>query len=127
MALRLVEILVPTDRADDVREVMEEAQLGGPWHTSVNEGRILVRILLEADQTGPIVDRFEKRFGGGEHFQLVILPVEAALPREKEPPKSADIEVESEQRRPSSDAEARRRPRERRRRDHALVGGTLRR
>ena len=34
MALRLVEILVPTDQADDVREVMEEAQLAGPWHIS---------------------------------------------------------------------------------------------
>ena len=92
MALRLVEILVPTDQADDVLEVLQESQLGGPWHTSIDEGRILVRILLEADQTGPMVDRFEQRFGSGEHFQLVILPVEAALPRQQESPKSADIE-----------------------------------
>ena len=38
-ALRLVEILVPTDQVDDVREVLEEAQLGGPWHTSFGDGQ----------------------------------------------------------------------------------------
>ena len=97
MALRLVEILVPTDQADDVREVMEEAQLGGPWYTSLDDGRILVRILLEADQTGPIVDKFEQRFGASEHFQLVILPVEAALPRQQESDKSPDNDTETDQ------------------------------
>jgi uncharacterized hydrophobic protein (TIGR00341 family) len=81
VALRLVEIIVPTDQAGAVREVLDEAQIGGPWHETLDDGRILVRLLLEAEKTGPIVDQFEQRFGGGEHFQLVILAVEAALPR----------------------------------------------
>ncbi len=84
MALRLVEIIVPADQAGAVREVVEEAQIGGPWHETLDDGRILVRLVLEAEKTGPIVDQFEQRFGGGEHFQLVILAVEAALPRTEE-------------------------------------------
>lgn len=98
MALRLVEIIVPADQAGAVREVLEESQIGGPWHEKLNDGRILLRLLLEAEKTGPIVDQFEQRFGGGEHFQLVILAVEAALPRTGEsstPPhadEAADIE-----------------------------------
>ena len=98
MALRLVEIIVPTDQADAVREVVEEAQIGGPWHETLDDGRILVRLVLDAEKTGPIVDQFEQRFGGGEHFQLVILPVEAALPRtgESSKPPPADEAADTE-------------------------------
>ena len=98
MALRLVEIIVPADQAGAVREILEESQIGGPWHETLNDGRILVRLLLEAEKTGPIVDQFEQRFGGGEHFQLVILPVEAVLPRtgESSKPSPADEAADTE-------------------------------
>lgn len=84
MALRFIEISVPSDLAQAVRDVIDEVDIGGPWHETLDDGRSLVRLLLEAGQTGPIVDRLEQRFGSEPHFKLVILKVDAALPR-KEP------------------------------------------
>ena len=70
MALRFIEISVPSDLAQDVRDVINEVDIGGPWHETLDDGRSLVRLLLEADQTGPIVDQFEKRFGSA--FESLI-------------------------------------------------------
>ncbi len=83
MALRFIEISVPSDLAPAVRDVVDEVDIGGPWHETLDDGRSLVRLLLEADQTGPIVDRLEQRFGSEPHFKLVILKVDAALPRKE--------------------------------------------
>ena len=48
---------------------------------------MLVRILLEAEQSEAVLDLLEKRYAGGEGSRVVILPVEATLPRaEPEPP-----------------------------------------
>lgn len=93
MALRFIEISVPSDLAQDVRDVINEVDIGGPWHETLDDGRSLLCLLLEADQTGPIVDQFEKRFGSEPHFKLVILQVDAALPRkdaEAEKPKAEE-------------------------------------
>lgn len=84
MALRLVEILLPADLKEAVRETLDEQSTRRAWQESLDDGQILVRIVLDAEDTGPLVDRFQDRFGNSEHFQLLILPVEAAVPREVE-------------------------------------------
>jgi len=92
VALRFIEISVPADLAQAVRDIVNEVDIGGPWHETLDDGRSLVRLLLEADQTGPIVDQFEKRFGSEPHFKLVILPVDAALPRQQKPEETIKAE-----------------------------------
>lgn len=46
MALRFIEISVPADLAQEVKDVINEAEIGGPWHETLDDGRSLVRLLL---------------------------------------------------------------------------------
>ncbi|MGB6176669.1 MAG: hypothetical protein WBF43_10125 [Methylocella sp.] len=51
------------------------------------DGEVLVRILVDAEQSEAVLDLFEERYAGGQGNRAVILPVVATLPRNE--PKSA--------------------------------------
>lgn len=57
---------------------------GGVWQETLDGGQILVRFVVDASETGAIVDRFQNRFHHDKQFQLLILPVAAALPLREE-------------------------------------------
>lgn len=84
MALRLIEIMLPGERAAEVRKMLEREPEGGVWHETLDRGRILVRFVVDGSETGPIIDRFQDRFHYDDDFQLLVLPVAAALPRRDE-------------------------------------------
>lgn len=84
MALRLVEVMLPSDRADMVTGVLEEPTMVGPWHETLNGGLTLVRFVVDAERTGPVIDALNQRFGHHEQFQVLMLPVSATLPRIEE-------------------------------------------
>ena len=81
MALRLFEVILPTGHTDAVRELMEDLPTVGPWYETLHDGQMLARFVLDADQTGAMIGKFEKRFGHVEPFQVLILPVSATMPR----------------------------------------------
>lgn len=96
MALRLVEVILPADRAADLNDTLATVAPAGPWQETLGGGQILVRLLLEAETTGPVVDALDERFGRSPNFKLLILPIEAALPRmEEATPTSAPQPPES--------------------------------
>ncbi|MHC5025029.1 MAG: TIGR00341 family protein, partial [Planctomycetota bacterium] len=70
----------------DLREVLGGAATDRPWQERLDDGQINARVLLDASQTGALVDSIDERFGRVEGFSLLILTVEAALPRREEPP-----------------------------------------
>jgi len=82
MALRLMQVLLPIDAEGDLEDLLEERKVMGRWHDS-DGSRLVVHLLVPAEQTEPIMDRFEQRFGGVEGFHIVLVPVEAVLPRPK--------------------------------------------
>jgi len=49
-------------------------------------GEVLVRILLDVEQSETVLDLLEKRYAGGDGNRVVILPVEATLPRAQAEP-----------------------------------------
>ncbi|MCA9309783.1 MAG: TIGR00341 family protein [Phycisphaerales bacterium] len=86
MAKRLVEITIPRHHASDLTEVLEQLapeafiQLHSP-----ESSLVIQRAVLEAEAVEAVIDPLQSRFAGTEHFQILILPVLAALPREAEP------------------------------------------
>ncbi len=83
MASRLVEILSAGSRADDLHRVLGELESDVLTEEVLADGRVRLRVLVEADQSGGVVDRVQREFGSTEQFRLLILPVEAALPRQE--------------------------------------------
>lgn len=96
MALRMLDILVPGTHADDVREVLEDHTIVSSWADRIADQLVIVRVLLDSEFTESVFDRMEQRFGHLESFRLILLPVEATLPRvEPEKPAETDLKPEA--------------------------------
>ena len=85
MALRLVEIVIPTELIEPVREALSDQPAHGIWEEPIADSLALLRVLLSAEHTEAVCDRLEGRFAGHEGFRILLLPVEATIPRLPEP------------------------------------------
>ena len=81
MALRLLEIILPEANGEQARKMLEEQAVMGLWQDHVSDTLLLLRVLTSAEMTESVMDALEKRFSGVEKFQLILLPVEACVPR----------------------------------------------
>jgi uncharacterized hydrophobic protein (TIGR00341 family) len=87
MALRLIELAVPESGRGIGRELRGEHAILDVREVPLPEGEVLVRILVDAGQYEAVLDSLQRRYGRGKEGRVVILPVEATLPRsDPEPP-----------------------------------------
>lgn len=86
MALRLIEIVLPEKDAEEVRELLKEHKFLEYRSLQLLNGEVFVRILLDAEQNEGVLDILSKYRTIKEDNRVVILPVEATLPRAIEPP-----------------------------------------
>jgi uncharacterized hydrophobic protein (TIGR00341 family) len=86
MALRLIEMVLQEKDGDDVHALLNGCKVLEHRQIRLVNGEILVRILLDAEQSETVMDLLEKRYSNGEGNRLVVLPVEATLPRAQAKP-----------------------------------------
>ena len=86
MALRLIEMVLPEKDGKEVRELLKEHKVLEHRQVRLSDGEVLVRILLDAEQSEAVLDLLEKQYAGEEGNRVVILPVEATLPRAEPDP-----------------------------------------
>ncbi len=86
MALRLIEMVLREKDGDDVRELLSECKVLEHRQIRSADGEVLVRILLDVEQSEKVLDLLEKRYSNDEGNRVVILPVEATLPRDQVEP-----------------------------------------
>jgi uncharacterized hydrophobic protein (TIGR00341 family) len=90
MALRLIEMVVREKDAGEVRDLLKDCKILDHRQVRLPDGEVLVRILLDAEESESVLDSLVDQFAVGESNRLVILPVEATLPRaEPEPAATA--------------------------------------
>lgn len=91
MALRLVEVRLPADAEEEYLSVLEGHSPRQAWREpgagmgTGDEGEELellrFNIVLEAEQAEPLLDDLEKSFSSRDGFRMLLLPVEASIPR----------------------------------------------
>ena len=86
MALRLIEMVIEEKDGREVRELLEEDKVLEYRQIPLTDGEVLVRILLDAEQVEATLDLLEKRHPPKEGNRVLVLPVEATLPRAKSEP-----------------------------------------
>jgi uncharacterized hydrophobic protein (TIGR00341 family) len=68
------------------------------WLEESNSVNVVISILADSHQTEKLMDKFERRFGKTDGFKLIVLPVEASIPRKKEEEKpEAESEVKTKE------------------------------
>jgi uncharacterized hydrophobic protein (TIGR00341 family) len=95
MALRLLEMVLPEKDSAGVRELLNHCKVLEHRQIRLADREVLVRILLDAEESESVLDLLEKRYTGVEGNRVVILPVEATLPRD-EPAPAPEPEPEPE-------------------------------
>ncbi|HSB34480.1 MAG TPA: TIGR00341 family protein [Nitrospirota bacterium] len=85
MALRMIEVYLKGGDPNRVRAALREQKLLGVWPEKLEENGTRTRVLLEAENSEAALDILEKRFSAEEGFRIVLMPVEATLPRPEEP------------------------------------------
>ncbi len=88
MALRLIEMVLQEKYGDDVRALLKDCKVLEHRQIQLVNEEILVRILLDAEQSETVLDLLEKRYTDWDN-RVVILPVEATLPRAQAEPEPA--------------------------------------
>ncbi len=91
MSLRLVELRLPA--SEDIawiKELLEDHPTIDNWESSNSEDHHLIQFLIEADKTEAMLDILEKRYSNTEGFRIMLIPVEATIPRPIHKPKEPE-------------------------------------
>ncbi len=84
--LRMMEIVVPEERAEDLCALLaEEEELFDRWTEPLDDGLVRAKVLLPVGRTEGLSDLLSERFAGDERFRIVFFAVEATVPRVEEP------------------------------------------
>jgi len=83
MSLRLVEIIVPTSLTKRVEELIQEEEVEEQPRIPLGEDLMMVRIILDAEETEAVTMRFNEVFSTFKGFRINILQLGATIPEYK--------------------------------------------
>ncbi len=81
MAKRIIEIIIPQGRTDDIPELLHEQTLEGYWLTSISDNRVRISILLASGEVETVFDILEPYLEQLPGASAILLNVEASIPR----------------------------------------------
>ena len=81
MEQRLVEIVLPEGKGDDIPELLHDQHLAGYWRDAVGVNQARVRILLSSVDVEPVLDILEPYLEKLPDSNAMLFIVEASIPR----------------------------------------------
>jgi uncharacterized hydrophobic protein (TIGR00341 family) len=84
MALRLMEILLPPT-VNGFEDLLREQPIIRMWPVESPGGSRIFRILLQAEHAESVLDLLDSEYGDLEDFRVILLDVQATLPRLESP------------------------------------------
>ncbi len=90
-----MQIFIPQGSDDTIKKLLEGHEVLGRWRDT-DADQVVLHLLVPAEETEPIMDRFEQQYGTTKGFHVILFPVEAVLPR-PEPEPEPDKEIQSEE------------------------------
>lgn len=101
MSLRLVEALVEAERGLATTKIISAHAPLSVTQEMLSGSRVLVRAVLSAENLEPLLDELEDELGDDSDFRVLLLAVEATLPRPREPSTAASPAATGSQQRVS--------------------------
>ena len=84
--MKIIEVVVDERYVDRIKNIVEKNDIPDFWIVSSgSEKRKVVRILVKPEQRQKILDALQGILSISSSTRVVVIPVEAALPREEEP------------------------------------------
>jgi uncharacterized hydrophobic protein (TIGR00341 family) len=97
MAQRLVKIILPESHGKEAQELLRSQESLSFWQEESADGNSVISALTDSGSSEKIMDLFEKKYSSVSGFQIVLLPVEASIPRTDMPEddRSASSQIKS--------------------------------
>jgi len=90
-------MVIPDECWDKAKELLDEDEkVFEFWYEDIEEGKIIVKLLVDAEKSQTVIDKLNENFGYHDMFRLLLFRVEASLPVEEEEKKESDEEKEEE-------------------------------
>ena len=96
MSQRLIEIVLPEGRGDDVAELLHEQNLESYWRNSINDNQARIRIVLQSSEVETVFDILEPYLENLPGASAILLNIEASIPRIKQTEVPTEEENEDE-------------------------------
>lgn len=64
-----------------INEQVEKLDVHAVWTESEVDNQHTVKILVSSEESGELMDIIQKRFSSNDNFRMILLPVEATVPR----------------------------------------------
>ena len=81
----MIKIILPEEHGREAQQLLKEQENVSFWQEELADGSSVISALADSRCSEEIMDLFEQRYHSVEGFQIVLLPVEASVPRaEKE-------------------------------------------
>ncbi len=81
MSLRKIEVTISEKYRDDLMRILEGYDYLDLWQGKIDNGRVHTTSVLPTEKTEEILDIIEKRFSNTEGFRIILVSVEASIPR----------------------------------------------
>jgi uncharacterized hydrophobic protein (TIGR00341 family) len=85
VALRLIEVIIPSASTERLRELVRDQNVVGVWMADLEANQVIARILVPTGHTEIISDRLSDQLGLHPEFRLMLFSVQATLPQVPEP------------------------------------------
>ena len=90
--MKIVEVVADESYINSIKNIVEKNDVPDFWVvSSESEGRKVVRILVKPEQRQTILDALQGLLSTSLSARVVVIPIEATLPREEEPEKKTKI------------------------------------
>jgi len=90
--MKIVEVVADDSYIDSIKNIVKKNDVPDFWVvSSESEGRKVVRILVKPEQRQTILDALQGILSTSLSARVVVIPIEATLPREEEPEKKTKI------------------------------------
>jgi uncharacterized hydrophobic protein (TIGR00341 family) len=91
-----MQIYLPQSSDGNLDDLLEGRKILGRWRDT-DADQMVLHLLVPAEETEPIMDRFEEKFSAVEGFHVILFPVEAVLPRPEVKPKEKESPAADEE------------------------------
>lgn len=98
--MKIIEVIADSGHTDTITGIAEQQEIRDLWLGQKNpDGRLAIRMLVNEEKVQSVLDALQTAMGTSENIRLLLLPVEASLPKpqvdqEEEQKKSVSISRE---------------------------------
>jgi uncharacterized hydrophobic protein (TIGR00341 family) len=96
MPLRQIEVVIPEEDKQAFEKLLEDDSVKHFWQDLSDTSGYMLKVLVDAADTEQFLDKAEKLFGEREDYRLVMMSVEATIPRYEENEEKEKEEKESD-------------------------------